>query len=192
MKAILRGLGLAASVCCTAGAASAAGTYGITAANLTMPMSGNGSTTFTVSGIPMTGTLSVVCAYSGPKTTARIPNCDSGPLIAYQVTAGQTLKGSITFYPYGVFVPLGQERASAGVATAFMALSAAFLIRLRRRNWRWLSLMVFSFAAVAGVSACGGGSGMTAGSYQYTITANNEGTLPLGQGVSTTIMVNVP
>ena len=123
MSAILRRIGLAVCTGCCAAAASATGTYRITATDLTMPMSGNGSTSFTVTGIPMAGTLSVVCAYSGPTTTARIPNCNSGPLIAYQVTAGQMLAGTITFYPWGVDVPLGQERASGEVVRGFMALS---------------------------------------------------------------------
>lgn len=195
MKAFLRGIGLAAIICFSAHGASGVVPYAIAAANQTMPMSGNGSTSFSVTGIPMTGTLSVVCAYSGPATSAKVPNCNSGPLRAYQVTAGETITGSITFFPYGVVVPLA-EHASGNLALALMALPVAFLIGVRGKNGRRLSIIVLGIAAVASVSACGGASGsrMTPGNYQYTITANNESNpnTPLGQGVSTTIIVTVP
>jgi len=45
-----------------------------------MPIKGNGSTQYTVSGIPITGTLNVTCQYSGPVTDANLPTCTYGPL----------------------------------------------------------------------------------------------------------------
>jgi hypothetical protein len=72
--------------------------FSIAATNVTMPASGNGSTQYTVSGIPITGTLTVSCQYSGPATEANLPTCTYGPVHApEQVKAGQTLTGTILF-----------------------------------------------------------------------------------------------
>jgi hypothetical protein len=66
---------------------------------VTMPVSGNGSTQYTVTGIPITGTLTVSCRYSGPPTEANLPTCTYGPVHAPEpVNAGQTVTGTILFY----------------------------------------------------------------------------------------------
>ncbi|MGB9409155.1 MAG: hypothetical protein WCA89_16600, partial [Terracidiphilus sp.] len=84
--------------------------FAITATNVTMPMTGNGSSQYTVTSIPMTGTLGITCQYTGPMTVAKMPLCPMTPPVANQVTAGQTFTGSITFYPYGAPVPAGLHR----------------------------------------------------------------------------------
>lgn len=173
-------------------------TFAVIASSFTMPLSGNGSTTYTVSHIPMTGTLSVVCAYSGPTTQARIPNCSYGPLRVMSVTAGETVTGAITFFPYGVVVPALNPQGASGAANAFgLALAIPLLLGIGRwqPTWQRLALVAVAIAAVSWVSACGGSSSsMTPGTYQYTITADNESSplTPLGVGVSTTISVSVP
>lgn len=191
---ILYGLCLAAGAAWPGNAtiANAAEPYAITASNFTMPMSGNGISSYTVTGIPSTGTLAIACKYSGPATSAKIPNCGVGPLIANQVMAGQTFKGTMEFYPYGIVVPLAQ-RSTEGAGAALMMGAGVLLLGFRRRTARWFAV-VLGAAALTGFSACGGGSGMTAGTYQYTISADNEANpnTPLGQGVSTTITVTVP
>jgi hypothetical protein len=69
---------------------------------------------------------------------------------------------------------------------------------LRRTARGWLALILIAGALLAGlaaISACGGSTnGMTPGTYQYTISADNEANpmTPLGQGVSTTVTVTVP
>ncbi|MGA7857027.1 MAG: hypothetical protein WCA11_03820 [Terracidiphilus sp.] len=180
-----------------AGASSA---YTIAATNVTMPMSGNGSTQYTVSGIPMTGTLYVSCQYAGTGTKLKIPDCNYGPVKApTPVTAGQTLKGTILFYPYGAAVPAGLRRMRATPWTG-LTLAGVLLLgfRLRGRTRRLLAVVVLAvvtFGGLAAISACGGNpNAMTPGTYQYTLTADNEAspTTPLGQGVSTTISVTVP
>lgn len=188
---------LLSAFCAGAPLVTHAQTFAIHAANVTMPSSGNGSSAYTVSQIPMTGTLSVVCAYSGPTTQARIPNCSYGPLRVMSVTAGETVTGAITFFPYGVVVP-ARDRPGASKATQAleMALVVPLLLGLGcgRRIWRRLALVAVAGVAVSWVSACGGSSNaMTPGTYQYTITADNEANpvTPLGQGVSTTISVSV-
>jgi hypothetical protein len=181
--------------------AAGAPVFAVTATNVTMPSTGNGSSQYTVTAIPSTGTLVVTCQYAGATTTAKIPNCSYGPLVAIPVTAGQTVTGTVYFYPYNSVVPLGQHRTRPGtshVPAGGLALAGALLLGLgfRRRGWRWLSLCVFAAGAlsVAGITACGNSNGMTPGTYPYTISADNEANpmTPLGQGVSTTIYVTVP
>ena len=179
------------------GAGAATPQFGITAANVTMPSSGMGQSAYTVTGIPITGNLGVVCQYSGPATQASLPDCSYGPFAQWPVTAGQTFTGAIEFYPAGVGVP--QERREPGHAPeAGLALGGALLLGLGLRRTRgWLSLVMLaavSLAGLAGLCACVGGmNGMTPGTYQYTITAGNTGTLNnLAAGASTTISVTVP
>jgi len=181
--------------------AGAAPAFAITAANVTMPNSGAGTSQWTVTGIPLTGTLYVSCLYAGTATMARIPTCATpGPVQAPKsVTAGQTVTGTIYFYPYGTPMPVGLRREGHAPA-AGLALAGGLLLGfgLRRRAQRWFALTVLALGALvglAGMTACGGSfNGMTPGTYQYTLTADNEASpvTPLGQGVSTTINVTVP
>ncbi len=180
-----------------AGAVAAAPEFAVAAANVTMPSNGNGQSAYTVTGIPMNGNLAVTCQYSGPATQASIPDCSYGPIAAIPVTTGQTVKGTISFYPAGVGVPQVAGRRGQGPA-ARLALAGALLLgfglRLRRGGLAMLVLAAASLAAVSGLSACVGGfNGMTPGTYQYTITAGVSGTLNnLAIGTSTTIDVTVP
>jgi hypothetical protein len=183
--------------------ALAATPFTITAANVTMPTTGVGFSQFTVTSIPMAGTLVLSCQYSGPATQARLPLCPMTPPAAYQVTAGQTLTGSIAFYPYGSPVPAGLPRTphrSGHLPAAGLVLAGALMLGLglRRRKWRWLALAIFAagtLAVLAAISACGGHSnGMTPGTYRYTVTAVNDPdpAVPPAQVVSTAIEVTVP
>jgi hypothetical protein len=180
--------------------ALAAGTpiFAVTATNVTMPSTGNGSSQYTVTAIPLAGTLSVTCRYAGATTTAKIPDCSYGPIVAIPVTAGQTVTGAVDFYPYGSAVPLGLHRPRRGtnhVPAGGLVLAGALLLGFRRRGRRWLGLCVFAAGTlfIAGITACGSSSGMTPGIYPYTITVDNEENprTPLGQGASTTIDVTV-
>jgi hypothetical protein len=178
---------------------SASTSFAITSTNVTMPASGNGTTSFTVTGIPMTGTLTIGCQFSGTQTNAKIPSCGGGPAYGAPVTAGQTVTGTLQFYPYGSALPLDQHQTGRNVSsTAVLSLAGALLFgfgfrRRFRRNSLAFLLVLCAFAILPMISACGGGSGMTPGTYPYTITAGNEasGNAPLGQGVSTTISVTV-
>lgn len=202
MRGLMRaGFGLCVAAGLAMGAAPARGAnppaYSITATNVTMPSNGNGKTQFKVTGIPSTGTVGMSCWYSGPQTTAKLPICAGGPALAYPVTAGQTLTGTIGFSPYSNVVPVsGQRRHGAAGPLAWAGLLMAFVgLRSRMRAGIFLALLLaMGLAGVAGITACGGNSNMTTpGTYAYTITADNEGNPaePLGQGVSTTIQVTV-
>lgn len=173
--------------------------FAISATNVTMPVSGNGSTQYTVTGIPITGTLTVSCRYSGPPTEANLPTCTYGPVHAPEpVNAGQTVTGTILFYPYGAAIPADSPRTGHGPSTA-LALAGALLLGLGfRRRWRgWLVLIALAMGSLVSVlelSACTGAmNSMTAGSYQYTIAAGNAGSLNnLAAEASTNITVTVP
>jgi hypothetical protein len=51
---------------------------------VTMPANGNGATSVAVTGIPMTGTLTIECQFSGTQTNAKIPYCGGGPAYGAQ------------------------------------------------------------------------------------------------------------
>lgn len=179
----------------------AATPYAITATNVTMPSTGTGSTQYTVTGIPLTGTLAVNCQYSGPGVGLKIPTCTYGPLHApAPVTAGQTVTGTILFYPYGVAIPAGLRRTrqvpAAGLGLAGLALIGFGFRRRVRGLPAGILLVTASLVGLTGFTACAGGgfNGMTPGTYQFTLAADNEANpvTPLGQGVSTTISVTVP
>jgi len=180
--------------------AGAATSYAIAATNVTMPASGNGTSSFTVTGIPLTGSLIMSCQYSGPTTNAKIPYCGGGPVVAIPVDQGQTYSGTVTFYPFGSAMPLDRRQTSRnGSSTAIMSLAGALLFGFGfRHRFRGhhsaLLFAVCAFAILPVISACGNGNGMTPGTYTYTITAGNEATSTSQptQEVSTTIDVTVP
>jgi hypothetical protein len=182
--------------------AMAATPFAIAATNVTMPSTGNGSSQYTVTGIPGTGTLTISCAYSGPTTVAKIPTCSYGPILALPVSSG-TQMGEVYFYLYGVAVPLKLPKASrrSGYLPATgLEFAGALLLGfgLRRRAWRWLTLLLLAVGALAGLAgifACGSsGNGMTPGTYPYTILAQWESSGPaiLRIQTTTTITVTVP
>ena len=176
----------------------AAEPYAVTATDVTMPKSGIGITDYTVSGIPINGTLTVGCTYSGPTTTAHIPICTYGPAHAPDpVTAGQTVTGSINFYPYGSAIPAtAQSTKSAWPAGAVLAAGLLIGFGIRRKMPRWLAavVLVAGIGGAIAVTGCGGGgNGMTPGTYSYTISATNGGELnPLLAEASTKISVTIP
>jgi hypothetical protein len=171
--------------------------FAIAATNVTMPSSGDGVSQFTITSIPLTGTIALSCGYSGTLIGAKLPVCPMTPPVAFQVNANGTLTGGIDFYPYGVAVPAGL-RMGRGRASG-LALAGVLMVGLgfRRRRWgRLMALMLMSVACVAGFSACGVSvsNGMTPGTYPYTISAVNEpasGAAP-AQLATTTITVTVP
>ena len=121
-----------------AACAYASNGYAISATNVTMPASGTATTKYTVSEIPIRGDLSISCAYSGPQTDANLPVCDGGPSVLIPVNAGQTVTGSVVFYPYGSVVP-AVKRAQQNLPAPGLALAGALLIGLgfRRKALRW-------------------------------------------------------
>jgi hypothetical protein len=184
---ILSGL-LAAAFLSTSGApALASAPLAIAATNVTMPSSGNGVSNFTITGIPGAGTVTIGCLYSGTLSIAnlRIPSCTYGPVATIPVTAGQTLTGTIQFYPFGAAIPVGLHRTPrrlGHLSAAGLALAGALMLGfgLRRGRRRWFALALFAvgaLAGMAGISGCGGlSNAMTPGTYQYTILTSYQDT----------------
>ncbi len=182
--------------------ALASAPFTITATNVTMPESGNGSSEVTISVIPGNGgTIRLSCSYSGPATTAKIPVCECNLSVQFTVEGGQTITESVIFCPYGSPIPaalLSAPSPQGHLPAAGLSLAGALMLGfgLRRKARRWLVLALIAtgtLAGLAGISACAGGSnGMTPGGYQYTITA---GFNPIFTNViipaSTTINVTV-
>lgn len=176
--------------------------FSITAANVTLVSnSSGGSSAYTVASIPLTGGLVVTCAYSGPATTARMPACGHGLIAQIQVTAGQTVTGTVAIDPYATPTPADSRLQLTRMPQVALLGGALLLgLGLRRRTWRGLGGFVFACGAAAmlfSVGACGGSRNpfaMTAGTYAYTLTASNSGSgvTPLGVDVSTTFTVTVP
>jgi hypothetical protein len=174
--------------------AAAAPAFTITAANVIISSSGTGSSQFTVTGIPVTGTIVLSCGYSGSLALGGLPICPLTPPAARPVTAGGTLTGVISFYPPNTVIP-------ASVSEVGLALAGALLVGFglrRRARWPLAMLLVAlgSLAGLMGVSACGGHSSihMPKGTYPYTITAVDSPSAGTGPTyvASTIIQVTVP
>jgi hypothetical protein len=170
-----------AVICGFSGASALAATpLAITATNVTMPSSGNGTSLYMITGIPAAGTVTISCLFTGTPTKANIPNCTyNTSFTAIPVTAGQTLTGTVIFYPFG-HLP-----APALILPGALLLGFAF----RRRARRWFTVAVLALGTLAGVSGingCGGDSWMrpTPGTYQYTIVASYQDTAnPIGSAI---------
>lgn len=151
-------------------AAGAAGNFAIAATNVTMPPSDNGTSQYTVTGIPEAGGLAINCTNAGPiDPTTKVPGCWTGLPLLIPVQAGQTVKGTVYFIPPGQAMP---GLASGGLLAAG-ALLFGFGFRRRRQLFRVAVLAVVALAGAAGLSGCVGGgfNGMTPGTYQFTVSA---------------------
>jgi hypothetical protein len=181
--------------------------FTITATNVTMPTNGSlGISQYTVSDIPGAGTVTISCAYSGPATTAKIPQfCGIVGAPGIPVPAGETtFSGNILFVPYGQTPPPGMGKLhdvplpSGHLPATGLALDGALMLGFgfRRRASRWLALFLLaagSLASAAGISGCSAGNPMTSGTYQYTITAVfNPSMTNVLEPTNTTISVTVP
>ncbi len=199
--------------------ALAATPYAITATNLTMPAndppttSGGittthlGSSQFTVTGVPSEGTLSISCQYAGPVTSAKIPQqCGIVGPGQVPIPAGETtFTGTVYFVPYseGSIPSLARLRSLPRPANHLpattLALAGALMLGFgfRRRTRRALFLSVFAIGtlvAATAITACGGTitTGMTPGTYPYTISAAFTGTdTNTIQTASTTVTLTV-
>ena len=154
--------------------------FTISATNVTLPSSGDGSIPFVLTSVDgYVGTVAVSCPEVNAPEGARVPYCGGGPVFAFSLTAEKTVTGNLTLTPYGVPVPL-----AAG------ALLVGLTLRRRKVAWPPLALVLAcTLASLGAVAGCGSGtSGMTPGTYAYTITATDARTNVV---VSTTANVTV-
>ena len=128
--------------------------FAITASNVTMPMNGTpGFSQYEVTAIPMNGTLAVDCQYLGKGPTQDAPICNYGPVMApKQVDAGQTVTGTIGFFPAGSAIPVGLHRRAISLGGLALAGVLMLGIGLRRSARRWFLLSLLATGAVAGVA----------------------------------------
>jgi len=178
-------------ICGFSGVSALAATpFAITATNVTMPSSGNGTSQYTITGIPAAGTVTISCLFTGTPTNANIPNCTyNTSFVAIPVTAGQTLTGTVDFYPFG-HLP-----AAALALAGWIVLGFGF----RRRARRWLAVAVLALGTLVGVSGINGCGGKgfpmtptpTPGTYQYTIIASYQDSANLIGSVILEANVNV-
>jgi hypothetical protein len=162
----------------TFSAEAATPSFTISATNVTMPSSGDGSIPFVLtSGDGYVGTVAVQCPEVNAPAKAKIPDCGGGPALAFNLTANEMVKGNLVLTPYGVPVPL-----TAG------ALLVGLALRRRKAGWTTLTLSLAGTLASLGEVAGCGTAGMTPGTYAYTITATDAKTNLV---VSTTANVTV-
>lgn len=168
--------------------------FTITATNVTLTSgnSGTDSQLAITAANGYSGVVGIQCQYAGSTMDAKPPTCGGGPQRAYQLTSGQTSKGTLAFYPYGVEVPAAKNHPhgmTPGLSLASvlsMAVIGIFGIRTRKpRNWLWL--MLFGVISVCGFASCGG-NGLS-GTYPFTVTAFD---IKTSAAATTTVMVTVP
>lgn len=186
-------------------AAALAQSFVITGIPVAGSSGGTGTIQWTVSGIPFNGELIVGCQYAGSSTyqaQAQLPVCGAGPIAAgITVTAGQTVKGTISMTPWGTPTPIhlrtrpapSRYRAITGLALAGV-FALGLGIRRRRRGLFAFLIALSALAAASGSLACGGNSrGPVPGIYPYTVTATDNSTSPaiLTAATSTSVSVTV-
>jgi hypothetical protein len=183
----------------------------ITASNITMASDGTGVIPFTLTSTnKFAGQVTVGCVAPTPAAGVREPACYAGgPMVAYTLSADGTAMGSITLtadapLPSAAVarleIPRQQNREGGGTV---LAMAGALMMGWGlRRSCRRLASRAFAVAGllvvVAGLSACGGPTTLTRGTYTYTLTAISlqepSPIIPLGTEVSasTTVLVTVP
>lgn len=176
--------------------------FTITASNATMPSSGNGSIAWTLTSVDgFAGSVEVGCVPTNPPPSAIVPNCSyGGPAPSpYTLTANGTVTGTVPLIastppcsgpcPVKLLRP-GRGRHGGGIT---LALASALLLGFcfRSRAPRWLMLMLITVGGLAGIGGCGGGgTTLTPGTYAYSITASQIGTVT-SPSLTTSATVNV-
>jgi hypothetical protein len=158
--------------------------FSIAATNVTLTASGTGSTAFTLTSLNgYTGIVAVTCDVANPPPGAKLPYCGGGPALAYTLTANEAVNGSMDFYTQAVPAVTARLalRPGLGQAASLALAGAMFLgLGLRRRARHWLIQAVLAVGALAGlvgIFSCGGSAnGLTPGTYQYIMTAEDTKT----------------
>ena len=180
-------------------ARAATPSFTISAANVTMPSSGNGSIPITLTSVNgYTGLIGMTCSPMNPPVGAKLPTCVFLQGAGIQLTANGTVTGSFLLIPPGGVLPpsmasLSHRPGNWRVGALVLAGALLFGLDIRRRAARWLITALFALGTLtclAGIGACGGNSNaMTPGTYSYAITATDNKT---GTSVNTSTNLIVP
>ncbi len=192
-------------------ALAATPSFTISASNVTMPASGNGSIPFTLTSVNgYSGTIGVDCSPPNLPAGTTLPACGGSPIaVSYTLTADAVTQGTVplsaTLCPPSnpSVCPVKFNRTRRGFG-AGLALAGVLLVGLgfRRRTARWFTLMLLAagtLAGMAGMTACGGNT-LTPGTYTFTVTGYTFTVTGQGTGTttdaqlteSTTVNVTVP
>ncbi|MGA7155827.1 MAG: hypothetical protein WBY53_03205 [Acidobacteriaceae bacterium] len=176
-------------------------TFTITAPNVTMPSSGAATIAFTLTSVnAFAGQLAVGCTPPTVAANVRLPFIDlGGPVFSFFLTANSTTSGTITLLaikPAVLPVRYNLPPRRRHSRSLTWSLAGALLLGLGPRKKKAfaarLSLVLCLLLALTGFTACGGGPTLTAGTYTYTLTADqlNVPALPLVE--TTTLTVTIP
>jgi len=173
--------------------------FTISATNITMPSSGNGSIPITLTSVNgFAGTVVVGCMSPNPPAGVRKPYCDlPGPVAStYVLTANAKVTESIGISASAPLPPAAGRYPPGAGADASLALAGGLMLGfgLRRRRARWPALLFLALAMLigtTGIGACGSGpETLTPGTYTYTLNASAQNYPTLS--ASTTVNVTVP
>ena len=184
-------------------AVAATPSFTISATNATMPTSGNGTITWTLTSINgFAGTVGVSCGPTDPPTHSILPQCNyTGIPVAsppYTLAANGTVTESFNLVaniprctgPCPVNFQRRPRHRGMTLALAGALLGLGF--RRRAPRWSMLALLTVSaLAGLAGISGCGTNPTLTPGSFAYTLTAFQTGTSTV-MTADTTVSVTVP
>lgn len=173
---------------------STAGTFTISAGSATITPTGSGAIPFTLTSVNgFAGSIVVGCQPPDVAAGVKIPTCGGGPVRLYTLSADQALTGTLTLYSYGSGVPaaiMPVKNPALAVLLVVLLLSG---LTLRRRSARRLALPLVLIALIpfSWISGCGTGpQGFTPGTYAYTVTASEYGSVtPLQEGATATVTI---
>jgi hypothetical protein len=179
--------------------------FTISATNITLPASGNGSIPITLTAVNgYTGIVLISCPPVTPPPGVLEPYCDPphfGPVLSLVLNASNptaTANLSITSEVEPASTSLLDR--PGGTATTAWVLAGALMLGLgfKRRRTHWLAQLLIAVVALVtltGLGACAGGSNgnlgfLTPGTYTYTISAADQSNPQ--KFASTTVQVIVP
>jgi hypothetical protein len=166
--------------------------------NITVSPGATTGNTSTISVTPsggFTGNVALTCSIS-PTAASDPATCSLSPATA-DITASAAVTSTLTASTTAASSALNAPRKIFWPATGGTALALAFFfLPKRRRGWLAMLGVIVMFAALAGLSACGGGIGgggggqsnlgTTAGNYTVTITGTS-GSLTTTTSVTLTV-----
>ena len=170
------------------------GTFTISAGSASITPTGSGSIPFTLTSVNgFSGQIVVGCQPPAVPPNVKIPSCGGGPIALYTLTDSQVLNGSLGLNAYGAPVPVGVLAAHNPLLAILFVIALLSGLTLRRRSAHLLKLplLLVAFALLSCVVGCGSNpQGYTPGTYNYTVTASQYGTVtPLQEGTSAVVTV---